>query len=182
MKTNHHTIREKSLVFIGFMGVGKTTVAKLVAQKLYRDFIDIDQAIEEEYGMPTTNIFQQYGEKEIRDKEKEYVFHYCHQPLKVISLGGVAFLQYEIRQFCLGNSSLFYLDISWDSWKERLNMLVDSRLVLQDKSMEDIESLFHERKSSYAEHNSKLMTDAINPEEVADYIISSLKLAWELHC
>src|SRR5699024_8143141 len=160
-----------------FMGVGKTTVAKLVAKKLYRDFIDIDHAIEQEYNMRTTDIFKQYGEKEFRQKEKEYIYHYCKQPLKIVSLGGGAFLQDDIRQYCLDHSIVFYLDITWDSWKDRLHMLVDSRPVLQNKSIEDIESLFHERKTSYAEHNSKLMTDAINPEEVADYIISSLKLA-----
>ena len=177
----HHSIREKPLVFIGFMGVGKTTVAKLVAKKLFRDFVDIDQEIEQEYGMKTTDIFKQYGEKTFRNKEKEYVQHYCHQPLKVISLGGGAFMQEDIRTICLENSIVFYLDISWESWKDRLHMLVDSRPVLQDKSLEEIESLFNARKGTYEEHNSKLVTDTFDPDEVAEYIISSVKLAWELY-
>jgi shikimate kinase len=175
------SIREKSLVFIGFMGVGKTTVAQLVAKKLYRDFIDVDQEIEKEYGITTTEIFEKFGEKTFRKKEKEYVLHYCQQPLKVISLGGGAFLQDDIRHFCMDHSIVFYLDISWDSWKDRLHMLVDSRPVLQNKSLDDIEILFNERKSVYDDHNSKLMTDAFDPEEIADYIISSVKLAWDLY-
>lgn len=177
----HHSVREKSLVFIGFMGVGKTSVAKLVAQKLFRDFVDIDEEIEKEFNMPTTQIFEQFGEKVFREKEREYVLHYCKQPLKVISLGGGAFMQEEIRDACLKHSIVFYLDISWESWKDRLHMLVDSRPVLQNKSMEDIHALFNERKSLYEEHNSKLVTDDFNVEEVADYIIESVKLAWELH-
>lgn len=181
MIRNVSSIKEKSIVFIGFMGVGKTTVAKLVSQKLFRDFIDIDVEIEKEYGMSTTEIFKKIGEKQFRAKEKEYVLHYCKQPLKIISLGGGAFLQDDIRDACLDHSIVFYLDISWDSWKDRLHMLVDSRPVLQDKSIEDIETLFHERKKTYDEHNSKLVTDQFNPEEVADYIIDSLKLAWELY-
>ena len=60
-------------------------------------------------------------------------------------------------------------------------MLVDSRPVLQNKSIQDIHSLFNERKTFYEEHNSRLLTDDYNPEEVADYIIDSLKLAWELY-
>src|SRR5690625_2105190 len=95
---NSLSLREKSIVFIGFMGVGKTTVAQLVAKKLYRDFIDIDQEIEKEYGMPTTEIFKQLGEKTFREKEKEYVFHYSKQPLKVIALGGGAFIREEDRK------------------------------------------------------------------------------------
>lgn len=180
MKTRH-AIREQSLVFIGFMGVGKTTVAQLVAQKLYRDFIDIDQAIEQEFEMPTTEIFQTYGEATFRKKEKEYVHYYCKQPLKVISLGGGAFMQENIRDVCLNNAIVFYLDISWDAWKDRLHMLVDSRPVLQNKSLEEIENLFNERKPLYAQHNSKLVTDTFDPEEAADYIIDAIKLSWELY-
>lgn len=181
MNKGLHSIREKSLVFIGFMGVGKTTVAQRVAKKLYRDFIDIDQEIEKEFGMPTTDIFKEIGEAAFRAKEKEYVLHYCQQPLKVISLGGGAFMQEDIRNACLDHSIVFYLDISWDSWKERLHMLVDSRPVLQNKSIEDIETLFNERRSLYEDHNSKLVTDNFNEEEVADYIIDSVKLAWDLY-
>lgn len=174
-------IREKSIVFIGFMGVGKTTIAQLVAQKLYRDFIDIDQEIEKDYQMPTSSIFQQYGEEQFRTEEKTYTFHYCKQPLKVIALGGGAFLQEEIRQHCIDHSIVFYLDISWESWKERLHMLVDSRPVLQNKSMEEIETLFQERKAIYNEHNSRFVIDDTKAEEVADYIIQSLKLAWDIY-
>jgi len=175
------SMREKSLVFIGFMGVGKTTVAQLVAKNLYRDFIDIDQEIEKEFGMPTTEIFNEIGETKFREKEREYVLHYCKQPLKVISLGGGAFMQEEIRKACLHHSIVFYLDISWDSWKERLHMLIDSRPVLQNRAVEEIETLFHERESTYKEHKSKLMTDNFNEEEVAEYIIESIKLAWDLY-
>lgn len=177
----HHAIREKSLIFIGFMGVGKTTVARRVAQKLYRDFIDIDEAIEQAYGMPTTDIFKTYGEKTFRKEEKAYVNHYCKQPLKVVSLGGGAFMQEDIRNVCLQNGIVFFLDISWDAWKDRLHMLVDSRPVLQNKSLEEIETLFNERKPMYAQHNSKVVTDAFDPEEAADYIIDALKLSWELY-
>lgn len=181
MIRNVSSIKEKSIVFIGFMGVGKTTVAKLVSQKLFRDFIDIDVEIEKEYGMSTTEIFKKIGEKQFRAKEKEYVLHFCKQPLKIISLGGGAFLQDDIRDACLDHSIVFYLDISWDSWKDRLHMLVDSRPVLQNKSIEDIETLFNERRTLYEDHNSKLVTDNFNEEEVADYIIDSVKLAWDLY-
>lgn len=173
--------REKSIVLVGFMGVGKTTLGKLVASKLYRTFIDIDQEIEKEYQMATTDIFNKIGEKAFREKEKATVIKYSQQRLKIISLGGGAFLQKEIRDACTKNCIVFYLDISWDSWKDRLVMLVDSRPVLQGKTMEEIESLFHDRKKSYAEHNSKLITDNHDEEELADYITKSLKLAWELY-
>ncbi|ARK31210.1 shikimate kinase [Halalkalibacter krulwichiae] len=173
--------REKSIVFIGFMGVGKTTIGKLVAQKLYRSFIDIDQEIEKEYGMPIPEIFQTIGEKAFREKEKETISRFCQQKLKVISLGGGAFLQEEIREMCLSNCIVFALDISWDRWKERLNIIIDNRPVLKGRSIDEIEELFYSRQEIYSNHNSKLVTDDLDVEEVADYITESLKLAWDLY-
>src|SRR4051812_1123463 len=85
--------REKNIVFIGFMGAGKTTIGKLVAKKLYRDFIDIDEKIEKEYNMPIPKIFAEIGEKAFREKEKELIQSQCDYKLKIISVGGGAFLQ-----------------------------------------------------------------------------------------
>ena len=175
------SLREKSIVFIGFMGVGKTTVAQIVAEKLYRTFIDIDKEIEKECQMPIPEIFNQYGEQMFRKKEKEIILKYTKERLKIISLGGGAFLQEEVKEACLKNCIVFHLDISWDSWKDRLHMLIDSRPVLQGKTMEEIESLFNDRKDIYSSHNSRVNTDHFNAEEAADYIIESLKLAWELY-
>lgn len=181
MTKNIHSIREKSIVFIGFMGVGKTTIAQKVARKLFRDFIDIDEVIENEFAMPTTDIFDQYGETFFRQKEKEYVIHYCQQPLKVISLGGGAFLQEDIKEACLKHSIIIYLDMSWEAWLERLPLLIDSRPILQNKSIDEIQELFESRKKIYEQHDSKVVTDNASPEEIADNIIESMKLAWELH-
>lgn len=173
--------REKSIVLIGFMGVGKTTIGKKLAQKLYRPFIDIDKEIEKEYGMAVTDIFKKFGEKAFRKKEKELIAHYCQQKLKVISLGGGAFLQKEVQDICLKYCIVFFLDISWESWKERLNILIDSRPVLQGKSLEEIKELFYKRQEIYSRHNSKLTTDNHDVDEIVDYLVKSLKLAWELY-
>nr|WP_245746023.1 shikimate kinase [Evansella caseinilytica] len=168
-------------MFIGFMGVGKTTIGNLVAKKLYRDFIDIDQEIERKHKMPVTEIFKQIGEKAFRQMEKEVITELCQKKLKVISVGGGAFLQEEVREICLSSCIVFYLDLSWGSWKDRISLIVDSRPVLQGKSLEDMEKLFHERKAIYSTHHSKINTDKQEAEEIADYIVDSLKLAWELY-
>lgn len=175
------SLREKSIVFIGFMGAGKTTIGQLVAKKLYRDFIDIDQEIESEFAMPTTEIFKKIGEKAFREKEKEVISHYCQQKLKIVSLGGGAFLQEEIRNTCLANSIVLFLDISWEAWKDRLDILIDSRPVLQGRTLEEIEQLFKDRQATYSNHHSKFSTDKLEPEEVANSIIEALKIAWDIH-
>lgn len=176
------SLREKNIVFIGFMGAGKTTIGKLVAKKLYRDFIDIDEEIEKEYNMPIPKIFAEIGEKAFREKEKELIQNLCQYKLKIISVGGGAFLQEEIRKVCLDSSIVFYLDITWDAWKSRLSSIIDSRPVLQGKSMEEIEELFYKRKEIYKDnYHSMIEISNQSMDELADSIVKTIKLSWELH-
>ncbi|MGX6444540.1 shikimate kinase [Neobacillus sp. K501] len=164
------------------MGAGKTTVGKLVAKKLYRDFIDIDEEIEKEYKMPVSQIFAEIGEKAFREREKNMITSLCDQKLKIISVGGGAFLQEEIRNFCLSSCIVFYLDITWDAWKNRLSSIIDTRPVLQGKTMAEIEELFYKRKEIYSNnYHSKIEIDGQDMEELAESIVETLKLSWELH-
>lgn len=164
------------------MGAGKTTVGKHVAKKLYRDFIDIDEEIEKEFNMPVSQIFAEIGEKAFREREKKMITNLCDQKLKIISVGGGAFLQEEIRNFCLSSCIVFYLDIKWDAWKNRLSSIIDTRPVLQGKTMAEIEELFYKRKEIYTNnYHSRIEIDGQDMEELAESIVKSLKLSWELH-
>lgn len=181
MINKNTSLRMQSIVFIGFMGVGKTTIGQKVARKLYRDFIDIDQEIEKEFSMPTTEIFKKFGEKAFREKEKSVIENLSQQQLKIISVGGGAFLQEDIRNICLSNCIVFYLDLSWEYWKERIGLLIDSRPVLQSRSLEEIEELFYTRQEIYSYHHSKVNTNDLDVDEVADFIVDSLKVAWDIY-
>ncbi len=176
MNNLERPLKEQNIVFIGFMGVGKTTIGKQVAKKLDRDFVDVDAVIEEEFGMPPTQIFQEFGEKAFRNREKEIIRDLCQTKLKVLSLGGGAFLQEEIRDMCLANSIVIFLDLSWEKWKDRISLIIDSRPVLQGRTIEEIEKLYYERQQIYALHHLKVQTDNQTEEEVANYIVDSLKL------
>lgn len=175
------SVREKSIVCIGFMGVGKTTVGKLLAQKLYRNFVDIDVEIEKAFAMPIPQIFEIYGEQAFRAKEKELIVKYSQQPLNIISVGGGAFLQKEIQDICMADCIVLFLDISWESWKDRIHILVDNRPLLKGRSLEDMKTLFLERQTIYSLNHSKFQVDNFKAEEAADYLADALKLSWEIH-
>lgn len=66
-------VRERNIVLIGFMGVGKTTIGQLVAKKLYRDFIDIDQEIEKDFNMSIPEMFEEKGE-DFSGKQRRNIF------------------------------------------------------------------------------------------------------------
>jgi shikimate kinase len=69
------------------------------------------------------------------------------------------------------------LDISWESWKERLNSILDTRPVLQGRTMEEIKKLFYIRKESYSEHHLKIQIDGLDSDSIADYIMAALHMA-----
>ncbi|ALS77027.1 shikimate kinase [Planococcus rifietoensis] len=163
------------------MGAGKTTVGKLLARRLYRDFIDIDEEIEKAFGLPIPEIFKTYGEKAFRDKERELIQAFGSQPLLVISVGGGAFLKEENRNYCLANCIVLFFDISWDSWKERIHVLTETRPLLKDKTLQEMEQLFRERQSIYAANHSEFQVDNFEATEAAEYLADSLKLSWDIH-
>lgn len=173
MGNNEIQMQNKSIVFIGFMGVGKTTIGKLVAKKLNWDFIDIDAEIEKKFNMPTTKIFEKFGEKTFRQHEREMIIRHSKQPKRIISVGGGAFLQEEIKKACMENCLVIYLDLSFELWKERINLIIDSRPVLQNKSLEEIKALFDSRKAAYSVHHLKIETDHLGTEEVVNHIVES---------
>ncbi|BDG36414.1 shikimate kinase [Saccharococcus caldoxylosilyticus] len=175
-------LRERNIVLIGFMGVGKTTIGQLVAKKLYRDFIDVDQEIEKRHQMSIPAIFEQMGEDYFRKVERELIVDLCtNTRLKILSLGGGAYLQEEVRNACLSHCIVFFLDLSWECWKERLPLIVDNRPVLKNKTLEEIEQLFFQRRNAYSIHNSRVLTNNLDPETVANEIVESIKWTWEVY-
>ncbi|MBP1969425.1 shikimate kinase [Virgibacillus natechei] len=175
MDTDEDLLREKDLVLIGFMGVGKTTIGRALANKLQWDFIDIDEEIEKTYSMPTSQIFQTIGEDAFRAKEKDMIKNYTGiEKLKIISVGGGAFLQDETKKLCLSECIVIFLDISWEVWQDRISLLVDSRPVLQGKTIDEMEKLFYDRQSTYKDHHFRVKTDDYSIDETADFIVDSI--------
>lgn len=167
---------QSTIVLIGFMGVGKTTVGQVLARKTGRPFTDTDDRIVDAFsGMTIPEIFRIYGEAAFREKEQEVIAALVREKGGVLSLGGGAFKQTKIRNLCLREATVVYLDMTYDKWKERLADLMDSRPLLQGKSDEEIEALFYERRSLYQDHHIHVRTDDLSPEEVAEAILNDIR-------
>lgn len=169
---------ENNVVLTGFMGVGKTTSGELAALKLGWTFVDIDSEIELSFGMPVKDIFKEHGEQAFRSYEKSVIEAMCRMDDRVISLGGGAFMDEETRTNCLSGSTVIFLEMSWDSWKARLEDLKPTRPILHSMSEEEVKELFEARRSFYAHHHFSVQVDGLSAEEVADRIVELAKAGY----
>ena len=105
-------ILNKNIVLIGMMGSGKSTIGYLLSKKIGVKFEDIDKIIEIETGYKINDIFTKKGELYFRNLEEKITLKLLKSKKKIISLGGGAFLNKNIRKEILNNSLSF-----WLNWK-----------------------------------------------------------------
>ncbi len=87
----------RSLVFIGMMGAGKTTLGRRVAARLELPFVDLDQEIEKAAALSVTEIFAKHGEAHFRDGERKVIARLLRDGPQVLATGGGAFMNAETR-------------------------------------------------------------------------------------
>jgi len=163
-------ISKKNLVLLGMMGVGKTAVGKLLAKKLNLQFFDIDQIIEKESKLKIKEIFEQKGEKYFREKEEIISLNYLKKTNCVISLGGGAFINKNIRQKVMMKSKSFWLTTSTLILKSRLK-LNNKRPLINNIGINNIDNLINERNKFYSLANHKIDCEKLTLNEISNIII-----------
>ena len=101
---------KENLVFLGMMGSGKSSIGLLLAKKLKLNFIDIDKEIEDALGLSIKKIFEIKGEEYFRKFEEKITLKKLKLNASVISLGGGAFLNKNIKKEVLKNNISFWLN------------------------------------------------------------------------
>ena len=109
----------KNLVLVGMMGVGKTTLGKIVSKMTDLKFIDTDANIEKNCLMKISEIFKKKGEKFFRLEERKEVSKLLKESNSVIALGGGAFIDKTIRENILKNAISIWLDVDLKNLKRR---------------------------------------------------------------
>ncbi len=78
-----------NIILIGFMGSGKSTIGKVLSEKMERPFLDTDEVISKNVGLSISEIFKKYGEKFFREEERKLIFEMLHNiEDSIISTGG----------------------------------------------------------------------------------------------
>ena len=162
----------KNLTLTGMMGVGKSTIGKIVAKKLNYNFIDIDKLIEAKEGSSINLIFKNKSEGYFRKIENEITLLNLKKNRSVISLGGGAFVNNIIRKKAKKYSISFWLDVSVDELIKRLKKSKKRPLLFRKNINETIKKIYFERKKIYNEANHRIKCNSLTSDEIANKIIN----------
>ena len=140
----------KNIVLIGLPGSGKTTLAKELAKKLNREFIDLDDLIEKKSGTSITDIFAKLGEPVFREMETQAVHEVANREDIIIAAGGGTVLKEENMDLLCKNGIIVFLNRSPESIIKDIH--ADSRPLLKDDK-EKLFTLHKERLALYQKYN-----------------------------
>ena len=153
------------------MGVGKSTIGKLLSKKLLMRFADIDLIIENKLKMRIQKIFEKRGEAFFREIEEEISLQEIKKKNVIVSLGGGAFINPKIKKVVLSSSKSFWLDLDLKLLERRL-ITSKKRPLLKDKNLKKIlEKIYNERKSSYGTANYRIDCNKLDKNLIANEVI-----------
>ncbi len=167
--------KRKRIFLVGFMGAGKSTVGRILADKLEVSFLDLDSIIERKSGRSIESIFSEKGEEYFRKIESEALTEVGQRGSGfVISTGGGVILEKKNRDFMRQNGITIYLKADIGKILERISGDTTRPLLNVDEPRAKAEKLLKERSHLYEESDYIINTDRLTPHEVASKIITLL--------
>ena len=153
------------------MGVGKTTIGKIVAKKLGLEFVDTDENIEKKFSMKISEIFKKKGEKFFRIEEEKEVLKSLTKNNCVIALGGGAFINGSTRNSILKNTISMWLDNNLITLNKRIKWNKKRPLLDNKNNQKKINKLYAERKNIYKLADHKIVCNDLSKDDIAKKII-----------
>ena len=163
----------RNIILTGFMGCGKTTVGRMLAEKLDYDFIDTDNLIEKRSGMTIQEIFAIKGEKSFREMESNIARELGVREGLIISTGGGMMLNLKNISALGTNGQVFCLVATPEEILERISSDKNGNRPLLDakKPLERIVELMRYRQKYYRQF-TQISTSGKTPEEITRHLIT----------
>ncbi len=160
------------MFLIGFMCSGKTTVGRILAERLGWEFLDVDAEIEKREGMSIPEIFEKKGEPYFRDLELRVLRELSGRRRVVISTGGGLGANPEALEFMRERGLVVWLRVSYEEFMERCGG--DKSRPLLRLGEERLRKLLKEREKVYS--GAHISVEGKKPEEAAQFILERVML------
>ncbi len=165
----------KTIVLVGLMGAGKTSIGRLLAKRLDLEFIDADREIEQAAQCSIEQIFERHGEAEFRDGEHRVIARLLAAPAHVLATGGGAFMTKETRDAIRGQGISVWLRADLDLLLRRVSRRKNRPLLRNKNPRQTLEKLMEERYPVYAEADIVVDSGDKPPATIVDTVIESLE-------
>jgi len=164
----------RSIVFVGLMGAGKTAIGRKVTTMLSLPFIDSDQEIESVSRMTVPELFERYGETEFRALEQRVILRVLENGPQVLSTGGGAFMNAQTREAIAGHGVSVWLKAELDLLMERVSKKQNRPLLKSPDPRAVLERLMAERYPVYATADVTVPTRDDRKEVIAAEVVNAL--------
>jgi shikimate kinase len=165
----------KNIFLIGFMGAGKSTVARHLQKRLKMNLAEMDERIEKEQGMTIPEIFEKYGESRFRDLESELILTIGKEGNTIVSCGGGVVVRPENIEYMKKNGQVFYLKTSPETVYNRVKDSTNRPILNGNMNVEYIAGLMEKRRALYeGAADVTITTDGKSVDEITDEIIIAI--------
>ncbi|MEM1316876.1 MAG: shikimate kinase [Pseudomonadota bacterium] len=164
----------RSIVLVGIMGVGKSTIGKRLSQYLDIPFVDADKEIEKAAGMSVQDIFDQFGEEAFRTGEQKVIKRLMGEGQKILATGGGAFMNENIRQDIEEGGVSVWLNADIDILMKRVQRRADRPLLKTEDPEATMRALLDERNPVYALADVKIESRTVSRDVIAGEVVDLL--------
>jgi shikimate kinase len=165
----------RSVVLVGMMGVGKSSIGRRLATRLFVPFVDADTEVEKAAGMSIADVFAKYGEAYFRSGEARVIARLLEGGPQVLATGGGAFMNKETRALIKEKGVSIWLRAEFDVLMRRISKRKSERPLLQTADpAETLRQLLAEREPSYALADFTIESREVAHDAVVTNIVTAL--------
>jgi shikimate kinase len=164
----------RSVVLVGMMGAGKSTIGRRLSARLRLPFLDADSEIEAAAGMSISDIFETHGEPHFRDGEARVIARLLDSGPAVLATGGGAFMREETRNRISDKAVSIWLKADADIIMRRVKRRADRPLLQTADPAATVGRLMQEREPVYARADLTIWSRDVPHEKIVDECIGAL--------
>ncbi|HLX14582.1 MAG TPA: shikimate kinase [Bradyrhizobium sp.] len=164
----------RSVVLVGMMGAGKSTIGRRLAARLGLPFLDADGEIEAAAGMSIPDIFEIRGEPDFRDGEARVIARLLDSGPAVLATGGGAFMRQETRDRIRDKAVSIWLKADTDIIMRRVKRRSDRPLLQTPDPEATVDRLIGERDPVYRQADLTVWSRDVPHEKIVDECIDAL--------